>query len=174
MIRYTTGLLAIKPKVWIDGEKLCARSALLGQILRLGISSSFLIADRSGRSVTVKQRCFWILSKTHVIPFARIEGIRYHYGSFTPTFHAKHGEASGLESFSVKLVYRENDDRWSDLIELHLFSFFGEGTVEVERTRRRHHGNYYGNYGVDLDGNQAEESLKFVDLLCDYAGTRLI
>lgn len=170
VIRHTTSLLAIKPKVWIDGEKLYARSALLGQILRLGISSSFLIADRSGRSVTVKQRFFWVLGKTHVIPFARIEGIRYHYASFTSAFRAKHGEASGLESFSVKLVYRENDDRWSDRIELHLFSFFGEGTVEVQRTRGRH----YGNYGVDLDGNQAEESLKFVDLLCDYAGTRLI
>lgn len=160
---HTSGLLALKPRVWVDGARLYARSALAVRLLSLFSYDKTVCVNRLARTVTVWRRVLWVLGGAREVGFDRIESIEYAHSSLPTSFSFFYGAQDEVESFAVCLRLAGPRER------LKLFSFVGEGAVETGWK-----GVLFGNDDwVDLEGDQEASSRHFVRLLHRFTGARV-
>ncbi len=164
---FTSSLLAVKPKVWVEDGVLHARTSLLMQVLSLGSHSKHVAVDPSAHNVRIESRSLWFLQSVRDVAFDDILYIDY-------SFHATGTSWGGawtqfqrqdqVERFKVSLVL--DDERET---HVHLFNFTGEGAVQT------------GTFGVlmggdswfDAAGDQDAASLDYIELLCAATGKKL-
>src|SRR6185436_8109172 len=66
------GFLAIKPRVWIEGDKLFARASLPVRISSFGAYDRCVIADKRERIVSICEKTWWAQRSEVRIPFERV------------------------------------------------------------------------------------------------------
>jgi len=155
--------LAIKPKVWVDGARLMARSSKLVQALSLLSYCKEVQVNQARKQVVITVRRLWVLVKTREIAFDEIDGITYKFGSLATSWSMWMGRTDQVESFAVCLKLRPSRR------EVKLFSFMGEGAVATGMT-----GVFLGEDSlVDYSGDQEDASKNFVELLQRFTGKSL-
>ncbi len=162
LVTITSPLAALTPKVWWDGDRLCARTSKAWQAASLGSWCQEVIADPTARVVEIHKRYLWLASSVTEVPFDAISHIEYRHVDFAtdwlggPRGSYFRGTATdGMESYSVTLALRDRD-------EIHLFSFQGEDAHQTGVA-----GVILGDSIVDTRGDQQEKSLRYVDSLME-------
>ncbi|WP_437680217.1 hypothetical protein [Sorangium sp. So ce131] len=155
-------LLSIVPRVWVDGDHLHARTSFAVRALSLFSYAMTLHVDRRARYVFIERRTLWLRRQGRAIPFKQIDHIDYRFSSFTTEWNASGRPTDRLESFSVALVLKGEEE------PVRLFRFRGEGSVSTGGL-----GVLAGDAIVDLEGAQEEASQRFVSLLQEFIGVGL-
>lgn len=162
-----SGLFSVKPKVWVEGDAIIARTSLLLMLLCLFFYRKWVVIDRKREYVEISKTLFWFFRSVEMIPFRRVDHIKYDYESY-----ATSGGAIGrtawrndqLEVFTVALVLSRPKGR-----RVPLFEFRGEGAVETGLAGVLCRGDAY----VDFAGDQEDASLRLVDLMSRFMGVRV-
>ena len=153
--------LTLAPVVSETNGVLVARSSILLRVITLGAFRRQLVVDRRSRFVNLETRVFWLFKRARLIPFRQVHRIAYDYAATTTSvrrgFHGAGASADEIETFSVSLVVRPQEDipeshQHLEEEHVHLFSFHGDGL------------GYAGNV-VDFEGQQSDLSRHFVDRL---------
>ncbi len=74
-----TGLGSIKPKVWVEGDHLYARTSYPLQALTLFSYARKLHVDRQQRTIELQTVKFWFINQRRVIPFDQVAYIDSRY-----------------------------------------------------------------------------------------------
>ncbi|WP_433926630.1 hypothetical protein AB3662_27335 [Sorangium cellulosum] len=157
-----SSLLSSVPRVWVDGDHLHARTSFGVRALSLFSYAMTLHVDRRARYVFIERRTLWFLRRSRAIPFGQIEHIDYRFSSVTTEWGLGGRPTDQVESFSVDLVLRGEEE------PVRLFRFRGEGSVSTG-----HLGVLLGDTIVDLEGGQEDASRRFVALLQEFIGVGL-
>lgn len=155
-----TNLLALKPKIWIEGTRLYAASSIAGRVLSLFSRYRKVIVDRKKKFVYISTKKFWVFESVKVIPFSNIERIDYSYFDIATRWIPYAYETTDqVECFTVSLCLIQPEEK------VKLFSFIGEGAVETGWI-----GVLQGDEIVDFCGDQAPSSRNYVNLLMKFTG----
>jgi len=166
LMTVTSGFLAIKPRVWVEGELLKARTSFLGRLFCLFAASRYLIVDRRRRKIGFERRTFWFLVNRCAIPFERVHYIDLDFSSCGTSWGSGFGgveRTDQVERFNVSLVLRDPEE------EVRLFSFVGEGSCETGLAGVLLRGDSF----IDHAGDQAEAAHEFLDLLKEWLGVSI-
>lgn len=159
----SSSVLAIKPKIWIQGEQLRARSSLLAQLLTLFSYEKLLIVDRDKEKIGIRTRRLWCFTSRRTISFARVHYVESEFGGLGTSWGltSEGFEATDqLECFTVWLVLKEPDER------VKLFTFMGEGARETGWAGVL----LGGDSMVDFSGDQEQVSRNFLWQLKTFIG----
>ncbi len=152
--------LAVKPKVWVEGNHLMARTSLFLRLLSLFSYSKTVLVDRAGKVVLIFTKKLWLINRTKHIRFDRIMRIDYSFGSFTTSWSFVSGKQDQVEKFTVSLVLQGRREK------VKLFSFSGEGSAATGWS-----GVLFGGDDiVDYAGDQEAASRRYVRLLKQFTG----
>ena len=159
LLTLTSGILAIKPKVSVQGDIIHARTSLILQIVLLFSHSKHVRVDPATRTIQITRRWLWIISSLTIIPFDRVCYILYDIRSFGTSWSFFTNEGLGrtdeIERYKVGLALKNPPKN------LWLFGFTGEGAVETGWV-----GTIFGDDdAIDCRGDQDEASYSFLNLL---------
>jgi hypothetical protein len=159
--------LAIKPKVWIEGDRLYARASLAGRFASLGAYDRCVIADRRERVVSIHTKGLWSWQPVEKIPFDRVDEIDRSFKRWTtnrgPYYNPGRRGNDQLEFLQISLFLRNPQEH------VNLFWFWGEGSVANGAT-----GVLLGNDDVfDFAGDQRAASERYAKLLAAFIGARI-
>jgi hypothetical protein len=161
LITVTSPLSAINPKVWWEGPALCARTAMLLQILSLFSWCKTVSVNPRAKTVSIQWRYLWLLRHRRAIHFNDISHLDYQYSSLMTGWNWMGQETDAVESYTVALVLESRE-------EVTLMRFRGEGA--------RHTGwggVLLGDSIIDVEGDQQARSLNFIDSLQELTGKGL-
>ena len=154
--------LSLKPRVWVEGDCLYARTSFLRKLITLFSYSREVKVDRSRRLITLRVRSFWFFTREKFIPFDRVAYIDTDFRSM-PTSFGWLGATDRWETYVVTLVLRDPQER------IPLMSFSGEGSVETGWR-----GVIFGGDSIiDLAGDQRKAFHRFISLLRDFLGVSI-
>ena len=164
LLTLTSGILAVKPKVSVQGDIIYARTSLIVQFLSLFSYSKHVRVDCSTRTIQISKRWLWIISSLKIIPFDRVSYILYDIRSFGTSWSFWTDEGLGrtdeIERYKVGLALKDPPKN------LWLFAFTGEGAVETGWV-----GTVFGeDDAIDYRGDQDDASYDFMRLLRDALG----
>src|SRR5262245_56773417 len=83
LITQCFSFLAIKPKVWIEDDRLCARASLVVRIALLGGYDRYVIAYKRQRTVSIHTKSWWSWQPAETIPFERVNEIDRSFSRWT-------------------------------------------------------------------------------------------
>ena len=154
-------LLGITPKVWVEGDRLCARTNAFIQLLTLFSSARRLCVDRRRGVVELTTRWLWAFGSHREIPFARLAYVDSEYSSMGTSWGwtaSGYDRTDEVERYVVSLVLKEPEET------VRLFAFSGEGAVATGW------GGVLmgGDSTVDFSGNQGAACRQFVLLLREF------
>ena len=159
-----SSLFSVCPRVRKEEDRLVARTAWRLLVLTLGGFYRRVEVDPGKKEVTVYRRYFWVFARRRRIRFGNIEAVTYGYKDWA--FGASWSWAhDSVDSYSVGLRLRNDDD-------LHLFSFFGDGTFQNDGPWPDW--LYWDDYLLDLSGTQTQESRAFVELVSKLVGVSVV
>jgi hypothetical protein len=170
LITQCFSFLAVKPKVWLAHDTLCARASLATRLASLGAYDRWVIVERGKRDISIRSKSWWTWQPTETVPFERVVEIDYSFNRWTRGRHP-YGRNQGwhttgtdqLEFFKVSLFLRDPQEN------VDLFWFWGEGSVETGAT-----GVLLGNDDVvDFSGDQRATSKEYAQLLGAFTGARI-
>jgi len=159
----TSSLLSLKPRVWVEGGNLMARTGWLVRFLSLFSYSKLVAVDKSTQYVTITTKRLWGFTSSKVIPFGRIERIDYSFGSMMTDWSLFQGETDRLESFTISLMLDDPHEK------VKLFSFMGEGSVSTGWSGVL----FGGDDVVDYQGDQEASSRDYAEALKAFTGKTL-
>lgn len=152
---------AVNPRVWHDGEVLCARTALLLQILSLFFWCKSVQVNPRSRTVSIQWRYLWFLRHHKAIHFNQISHLDYRYSSLATGINWMGDTTDALESYTVALVLEDRS-------EVTLMKFRGEGARTTGLG-----GVLLGDSLIDVQGDQGDKSLSYIDALQEATGKGL-
>ena len=121
-----TRAISIKPKVWVRGDHVYARTSYPVQAMTLFARARQLHVDRERRTIEIEDVRWWVFRKSQIIPFDRVAYIDSRYRDFgVSTERAGLGCRAPVdrwERFFISLVLRNPTE------EIPLFSFVSGGT----------------------------------------------
>jgi hypothetical protein len=161
LVTVTSPLSAINPRVWWEGPTLCARTALILQLLCLFFWSKEIRVNPRAKTVSIQRRYLWFLRHRRAIHFNDISHLDYQYSSLMTGWNWMGQETDALESYTVALVLESRE-------EVTLMRFRGEGSRHTGLG-----GVLLGDSLIDVEGDQQARSLNFVDALRDVTGKGL-
>ena len=156
----TSGAFAMKPRVWVDGERLMAQTGFLAGLLLLFFYGKKVIVDRKAREVVLETRVFWIVVLVKKVSFDRIGAVGYRARTIPTAFSLWHGRTDEMEWLSVSLELLEPRETWL------LFRFVGEGAVETGADGVL----WGGDDWIDFRGDQAAKAIEYVRALEQWTG----
>ena len=164
---HSFSFLAIKPKVWIEGDCLYARASFAGRFVSLGAYDRCVIADRRERVVSIHTKGLWSWRPVEKIPFDRVDEIDRSFKRWTtnrgPFCPPRRRANDQLEFLQVSLFLRNPQEH------VNLFWFWGEGSVANGAT-----GVLLANDDVfDFAGDQRAASEGYAKLLAAFIGARI-
>ncbi len=162
-----SSFFSIKPRVWVDGDSLCARTPLLIMLLCLFFYRKKTVINRKTKYIEVRRTIFWVIPAVEMIPFRNVDHISYDYANYPTSggaFATTTWRNDEVEIFSVGLVLSKPKGA-----KVPLFKFQGEGAVETGLMGAAFLGDSY----LDFMGDQESASFRFVDLLAKFIGTRV-
>jgi hypothetical protein len=169
LITQCFSFLAIKPKVWIENDKLCARTSLAARVASLGAYDRCVIVDKRERMISVKTKAWWNWQPEEQIGFERVDEIDRSFRRWSRFSYVDRGtigrpwRTDQVEFFTISLFLRDPQEN------VDLFLFWGEGAVETGVT-----GVLLLNDSlVDLCGDQRTTSLNYATLLAAFTGARV-
>jgi hypothetical protein len=169
LITQCFSFLAIKPRVWIDGYRLCARASRVTRIASLGAYDRCVVADRRERLISIHKKDCWSWQPAVKIPFDRVVEIDRSFDRWSTKRCPDHytytrwSRTDQLEFFKVSLFLRNPQEN------VDLFWFWGEGSVKTGAT-----GVLLCNDDVfDFAGDQRATSERYAKLLAAFAQTRV-
>src|SRR5262245_37160172 len=161
--------LAIKPKVWIDGDRLHARASSVTRLLSFGAYDRCVVADRRERLISIHTKNGWSSQRAEKIPFDRVVEIDRSLDRWTtkrcPDRYRsiRRRRTDQLEFFKVSLFLRNPQEN------VDLFWFWGEGSVETGAD-----GVLLCNDDViDFAGDQRATSERYAKLLAAFTDSRV-
>ncbi len=156
-----TGLGSIKPKVWVEGDHLYARTSYPLQALTLFSYARKLHVDRQQRTIELQTVKFWFINQRRVIPFDQVAYIDSRYSDLGTSWgwtDTGFGRTDKWEKYTVSLALEETQER------VKLFSFTGDGKVMTGTL-----GVLYGGDGlVDTYGDQEDHFKFFLSHLTEF------
>lgn len=155
--------LGIKPRVWNEGAKLCARTAGLWRLLSLFSYCRTMTADPARREITIEGTYLWFLRTRRVIDFDQVKYIDYVFSRLITDWDQWHGAKDQLEKFTVALVLHDKHER------VDLFGFRGEGAASTGMSGIL----FGGDSAIDYAGDQDERSREFAYELHKMLGVPL-
>jgi hypothetical protein len=167
LFTWSCGLLAVKPKVWTEPDKLFARASLALRVASFGAYDRCVIAERREQTISIYQKNWWVGAAVISIPFNRVVEIDRSFDRWTTQRHpgavGSWSRTDQLEFFKVSLCLRDPQEN------LDLFWFSGEGAVETGAT-----GVLLSNDDVvDLSGDQRATSGSYARQLAGFTRTRV-
>lgn len=168
---FTTSLLSVGPKIYKDRDRLVARSSIIGLCLNLGLRYCKVIVDPHQKVISIRRRLAWLIPKKRTVPFKWIKSVTYGYADENPDqYTALWGGWQTFDFFRVGLRLYPRNERSEDE-DLHLFSFFGEGTIA-------HHGYlpdwlFWPAHAINIGGTQESTSKLFVEALSRLIGVKV-
>jgi hypothetical protein len=161
MVVWTSPLSAVNPRVWQDKEVLCARTSLLLQVLCLFFWCKTVRVNPRSRTVSVQWRYLWFLRHQRAIHFKHISHLDYRYSSLATEINWLGDTTDAVESYAVALVLEDRS-------EVTLMKFRGEGARTTGLA-----GVLLGDSLIDVQGDQGDKSLRYIDALQEITGKGL-
>jgi hypothetical protein len=156
----TSRLFSIGPRISRKGDSLVAATGWRFGVLTLGAMFRRVVVDANAQTVRIRHRYGWLFGRSRTIPFRQIQSVVYGYEDWSWDANFSFAYKT-LDVYQVGL--RLLDDR-----EVHLFHFFGEGTIINEGPLPDWF--YWPEYAFELGGTQQSESRLFVELLSRMIG----
>lgn len=147
--------LSICPRVFKQGDTLVVRTSLVAMLLTLGLWTRRVIVTPGEKSIVIRDRYLWLIPRERRYPFQAIRAVTYGYENHAMGSDLTYTNDS-WDQFTVG--FRMTDDD-----EVHLFSFFGEGTFTNEGPFPDW--CYWSQYAFDMSGTQESKSRVLVNLL---------
>jgi len=163
---FTSGLLAIKPRVWIKDAVLHARTNLFIQFLSFGSFCKRVEADPDQHVVRIDTRYLWLFHSRRDVAFDDISHIAYEFSAIGTEWGGmltQFQRQDQVERYKVSLILNDGRDT-----PVYLFSFMGEGAVETGTW-----GVLMGDDWLDAAGDQDIASRDYVEYLCAATGKKL-
>lgn len=157
-------LFGVCPRLAKADEKLVATSAWRVRILTAGGLYRQVVVDPQKNELTISRRYLWAFPRRRRIKFEAVQAVTYRYEDLSLDAYLKWVHDS-LDLFSVGL-------RLSGDEELHLFYFFGDGTITNDGPLPDW--LYWGEQLFDTSGLQERESRLFVDQLAKMIGVPVV
>lgn len=154
LIQATTSLLALKPRVWRDENRLCVRTGFLARLLCLFAAERSVVVDPAARVIRITSRAWWFARRRSEIPFDRVVHIDYRFDSL-PTGFSIVGTTDQVESFTIALELKDPRET------VDLATFQGEGS----RMTGWEGALLGGDSLIDWTGDQEDASRGFVRTL---------
>lgn len=162
LFEITSPLHAINPKVWNEGRSLHAKTARTIQLLLLGFWCKTVVVDPVQERILITKRYLWFLKSESAYRFSEVSHFDYGFSSLATSWSI-FGEATDqVESYSVALVLHNRK-------EVPLLAFRGEGSIRTGMSGVLLHGDSF----IDLQGDQGQKSLRYIDLIQDLTGKGL-
>lgn len=154
----TSKLLAIKPRVWIGGDALYARTALFLQALSLFSCARHICVDRRQHLVKIETRWLWFIHQRRIVHFKQVSHIDLDYGSVPTAWNWWYGRTDEVEKFTVSVVLKNTQEKLS------LCSFMGDASIHTGWGGVL----FGGDTVVDWQGDQEDAFQRFVSLLPQF------
>lgn len=154
----TSSLLGIKPKVWVEGEQLHARTALPLQAFSLFSYARHMCVDRRIRLLKIQTRWLWGIRSQRIIHFRQVSHIDLDYGSFATARNWRFDRTDEVEKFTVSVVLKNTNEK------LTLCSFMGDASIHTGWGGVL----FGGDTVVDWQGDQEDAFQRFVSLLPEF------
>jgi hypothetical protein len=154
------GLFSLCPRIRKADDHLVAATGWRVRLLTLGLLYKRVTVDPDKKVVTVYRRNGWFFTRTRQIPFGSIATVTYGYSDVSGNSSWSWAHDS-TDLFTVGL-------RLQDRKQIHLFSFFGDGTFTNDGPLPDW--CYIEQYLTDISGTQEKESKVFVDMLSKMVG----
>ncbi len=161
---HTLSFLGIKPKVWVDGHRLLARTSLVWQLLSFFSYASTVIVDRQRLEVTVETRILWVMILVEKVPFSRVAGVGYRARTLPTSWSLFDGTLDRYEIINVSLELVNPRE------SLLLFRFMGDGSVKTGLSVVL----WSGDSIIDFRGNQMETAQEYMELLEAFVGRKVV
>jgi hypothetical protein len=164
---YTARLpfLQTSPKVWVEDNRLFARTSLMYQILNIFSYSRKVVVDKKRKVIDIIIKTFWICKSYERIPFNDLMYIdisRREVGTEFGITPDGYDARDIIETFYVQVKTQSNP------IPINLFRFTGDG------------GKYTGWFGVllgdsaiDFEGRQQEKALHYAEQVSEFTSIPL-
>ena len=107
LVQIKTRLAAINPRVWTDGARLMARTALVLRLCCLFAYDRRVCVDTAARRITIERVLLWLLPWRTEIPFDRVEYITYRFGRLVTGWDLWVGTTDQVETFRVGLALQD-------------------------------------------------------------------
>ena len=158
----TLDILAIKPVIKKSRGKIITHSPFRMSLLTLFFYRKTIIFNLIRKRVEIYKTTFWIVTTTTHIAFDDIELFDSRVGTLPQQWGYRTGRQDQYEWINMFLHKK------LDVDTVHLWTFFGEGSVKTGGT-----GVFLGGDSLfDFRGNQFEEFYKFQKLIGDITGIR--
>lgn len=161
LVTVKTSAAAATPRVWMEGPVLCARTALLWQFVSLGSYCKHVEVSPIERTISIRTRLLWVLQTERELSFDDVSHIEYRFSSMVTSWSVWRGARDTVEQFSIALALHDRS-------EVALFDFDGDGARNTGWL-----GVLAGDSIVDLQGDQKERSLSYLDALMELTGKGL-
>jgi hypothetical protein len=157
-------LFAVCPRISKGQGQLVATTAWRLRLLSLGSHCRRVVVDLRRKTLVIERTYFWAVSRRRRIPFQTIEAVTYGYQDWAFPF-IWNWTHDTVDLFTVGVRVSGGD-------EVHLCSFFGEGTFS--NAGPLPDWLYWEDFVFDISGTQEQESRTFVELLSKLMGAPVI
>lgn len=159
-------ILAWTPSIKVSADKIVATTSLWFQVVNLGTFRRQVTIDSRTRTIRIQGRFFWVFTGARTVAFNEVSGVLYtHHESGGGSSYFT-GESEGADNYHVGLRLRTME-------EVPLFTFSGESEYVSHTTDVLDLPKVLIETALDAAGTQHEESLEFIDLLCERIGVPL-
>ena len=155
MVAIAIPFLSICPRIRKRGDALIVSTSWVALAMTLGLWIRKVVVAPDEKLVTLRDRYLWLIPRERNIPFPAIGAVTYGYENHSPGSDLTYTNDS-WDQFSVGLRLKDDND-------IHLFSFFGEGTF----TNNAPFADwmYWSDFMLDFSGTQEHRSQVLVNLL---------